>query len=38
MELVRKMMAEEDDMQFKIVDTYNIGNHFRGYYGRMPTK
>ena len=38
MEVVGKMMAEEDDVQFKVVDTYNIGNNFRGYHGRMPTR
>ena len=38
MEVVGKMMAEEDNVKFKVVNTYNIGNHFRGYHGRMPTR
>ena len=35
MHKVTKMMAKEDDARFKVVDNYNIENHFRGYHGRM---
>ena len=38
MHMVTKMMDEEDGVAFKVVDNYNIGNHFRGYHGRMSTK
>ena len=36
MEMVTKRMSEEEDS--RVVTTYNIGNHFRGYHGKMSTR
>jgi len=36
MEMVAKLMSDEDDS--KVVHTYNIGNNFRGYHGKMSTR
>jgi len=36
--MVTKMMREEDDVASKVINTYNIGNHFRGYHGIMSAK
>ena len=36
MEMVTKMMNEEEDS--KVVHTYNIGNNFRGYHGKMSIR
>ena len=36
MEMVTKMMGEEEDS--KVIHTYNIGNKFRGYHGKMSTR
>ena len=36
MEMVTKMMDEEEDS--RVINTYNIGNNFRGYHGKMSTR
>ena len=36
MEMVTKMISEEEDS--RVVTTYNIGNHFRGYHGKMSSR
>ena len=36
MEMMAEMMDEEEGS--KVIHTYNIGNTFRGYHGKMSTR